>query len=162
MSIILLIWHLRNYMEIVLFVNFIFSLDLTGFFFPPLLELSLQCSFKNYFTTILKVFLFYKVLLVQIRAYNTVYIIQYLPECVFLCQRLWFIIMDVMHADLERKLLAVFLLLASIIIVKCVSIEIAKTFNGIGLILTFFHNVVLTVVLKIVISFNREKITWPR
>ena len=46
--------------------------------------------------------------------------------------------MDVMHADLERKLLAVFLLLASIIIVKCVSIEIAKTFNGIGLILTFF------------------------
>lgn len=50
-----------------------------------------------------------------------------------------------MHADLELKLLAVFLLLASIIIVKCISIEFAKTFNGIGLILTFFHNVVLTV-----------------
>ena len=60
MSIILLIWHLRNYMEIVLFVNFIFSLDLTGLFFFFFYFWNFLFSAVLKITTILKAFLFIK------------------------------------------------------------------------------------------------------
>ena len=60
MSIILLIWHLRNYMEIVLFVNFIFSLDLTGLFFFFFSFWNFLFSAVLKITTILKAFLFIK------------------------------------------------------------------------------------------------------